>query len=188
MTAATSALQSASFRAAGKRATLAAIALAVSALGPAAPRGAIDWFADLCGHSDSGETMLAAVAPTGDTASRPASRVKVLSCEALPNVPGKSMTTAIVEYPPLGYTPAHRHPGSVTAVVLEGTVRSELQGGPAVTYTSGQTWFEPPGTLHLFAENPDPHRPARLLATFVADTNCGPLVLSADHATAPRGE
>jgi len=29
----------------------------------------------------------------------------------------------------------------------------------------------------MFAENPDPVNPAVLLATFVTDENCGPLVL-----------
>jgi hypothetical protein len=33
------------------------------------------------------------------------------------------------------------------------------------------------GALHLFAENPDPKAPARILATCVADANCGPLLV-----------
>jgi quercetin dioxygenase-like cupin family protein len=101
--------------------------------------------------------------------------VKPVSCEALPNVPGKSITTTTVDFPPGGYTPAHRHPGSVTAFVIKGTVRSQLAGSPAGTYGPGTTWFEPPGTLHLFAENASATEPAQILATFVADDNCGPL-------------
>ena len=73
--------------------------------------------------------------------------------------------------------PAHRHPGSVTAYVLKGTVRSQLGGGPAITYTKGETWFEPPGTLHQFAENPSATEPAALLATFIAEDDCGPLTV-----------
>jgi quercetin dioxygenase-like cupin family protein len=92
-------------------------------------------------------------------------------------VPGKSVTTALVEYPPGAYSGPHRHPGEVTAVVLEGLVRSQLGSGPAIVYAAGQTWFEPERTLHAFAENPDPARPARLLAVYVADSNCGPLVI-----------
>ncbi|MFS2053307.1 cupin domain-containing protein [Variovorax sp. CT11-76] len=92
-------------------------------------------------------------------------------------MPGKSITTAMVEFPPLAYTPAHRHPGSVQAVVVSGTVRSQMAGGPAVDYQAGQAWFEPPRALHLFAENPDPVKPASLIATFIADSDCGPLVL-----------
>ncbi|RKF38185.1 cupin [Paraburkholderia fungorum] len=157
---------------------LAAIVASVLMAGPAAPRSAFDWIADLCAGGVA--LLLSSASPAAGATNRPASTVKVLSCEALPNAPGKSVTTAIVDFPPLGFTPAHRHPGSVTAVVLEGTIRSQMEGGAAVDYVSGQTWFEPPRALHLFAENPDPTHPARLLATFVADTGCGPLVLPPD--------
>lgn len=83
----------------------------------------------------------------------------------------------IVDFPPMAYTPAHRHPALVQAVVVSGTIRSQLAGGAAIDYKAGQTWFEPPMMLHMFAENPDPVNPATLIATFVADENCGPLVL-----------
>ena len=108
---------------------------------------------------------------------RPKTVVTPVSCERLPNVPGKSITTVIVAFPPNGFTPRHRHPGSVRAFVLKGTLRSQLEGGPAGTYTQGQTWFEPPGTVHLFAENASATEPAELLATFIADDDCGPLTI-----------
>ena len=111
---------------------------------------------------------------------RPKTNVTVISCERLPNVPGKSITTALVAFPPDAFTPRHRHPGSVTAYVLKGSVRSQLMGGPAETFAAGQTWFEPPGTIHLFAENASATEPAELLAIFVADDDCGPLTVFDD--------
>ncbi|WP_395678840.1 cupin domain-containing protein [Inquilinus sp.] len=108
---------------------------------------------------------------------RPASVVKPVACEALPNVPGKSITTITVDFPPGAYTPAHRHPGSVTAYVIKGAVRSQLAGGPPQVYGPGTSWFEPPGVLHLFAENASAAEPAQILAVFVADDNCGPLTI-----------
>lgn len=118
-----------------------------------------------------------AEAVPADAAGRPATIVKPLSCEKLPNVPGKSMTTALVQFPPNAYSPRHRHPGSVMAFVVKGTVRSQLEGGPVGTFGAGGTWFEPPGTIHLFAENASATEPAELLAIFVADDDCGPLVI-----------
>ncbi|KQW54427.1 cupin domain-containing protein [Variovorax sp. Root411] len=137
----------------------------------------VQFIDDLC--STVGRPMFAsAPAPEGSAAAaRPGVSTKVISCESLPNVPGKSVTTVMVDFPPMAYSPAHRHPGSVTAIVLDGTVRSQLGGGPVGDYRSGETFFEPPGTLHLFAENPDPVKPARLVAVFVTEENCGPLVL-----------
>ncbi|MDR6292065.1 quercetin dioxygenase-like cupin family protein [Inquilinus ginsengisoli] len=111
------------------------------------------------------------------SAARPTTTVRPLSCERLPNVPGKSITTALVKFPPGGYTPAHRHPGSVTAFVVKGTIRSQLSGGPVDTFGPGTTWFEPPGALHMFAENASATDSAELLAVFVADDDCGPLTI-----------
>ena len=88
-----------------------------------------------------------------------------------------SMTTVIVDFPPNAYTPRHRHPGSVTAFVLKGALRSQLAGTLAATYAAWQSWFEPAGTVHLFAENASTTEPAELLATFITDTDCGPLVV-----------
>lgn len=115
---------------------------------------------------------------------RPGTQVKRLSCEPLADMPGKVVTTLQVDFPPNGYTPAHRHPGAVTAIVLSGQVRSQMQGLPAQTYAAGQTWFEPSRELHLFAENPSASEPARLLAVIVSEENCGPLVIpepTVDH-------
>ncbi len=114
------------------------------------------------------------------TATRPTTTVNVVSCQPLPNVPGKSITTAVVKFPPRAYTPAHRHPGSVTAYVLHGVVRSQMDGVPAGDFGAGETWFEPPGALHLFAENTSATEPASLLAIFVTDEGCGPLTILAD--------
>jgi quercetin dioxygenase-like cupin family protein len=120
---------------------------------------------------------MSAAADSADSAARPRTTVTILTCQKLPNVPGKSLTMARVDFPPNGHTPAHTHPGSVTAFVLKGAVRSQLEGFPAEIYVMGQTWFEPPGTVHLFAENASATEPASILATFVADDNCGPLTV-----------
>jgi len=52
-----------------------------------------------------------------------------------------------------------------------------MEGGPVVNYQKGQTWMEAPYALHAMAGNPDPAKPAQLLAIFVTDSNCGPLVI-----------
>jgi quercetin dioxygenase-like cupin family protein len=131
----------------------------------------------MVGDAPSGHAhMMGADAGAGAPA-RPATTVKPPSCEKLPNVPGHSITTALVEFPPNAYTPRHRHPGSVTAFVLSGTLRSQLEGGPVGTFAKGQTWFEPPGAVHLFAENASATEPAQLLAIFVAEDDCGPLTI-----------
>lgn len=89
---------------------------------------------------------------------------------ALPNMPGKTLTVVEVDFAPGSRAEAHRHgQASVYAYVLSGTVRSQLGGEPARTYRAGKGWFEPPGAHHVLTANPDPHMPARLLVTFIAD-------------------
>src|SRR5262245_10376051 len=76
-------------------------------------------------------------------------KVEVVASYALPNVAGKRVTIVRVTYGPGGFTRPHRHSGSVTAYITKGEVRSQLGGGPVETFTVGQSFFEPPGTLHL---------------------------------------
>jgi quercetin dioxygenase-like cupin family protein len=121
--------------------------------------------------------MLASSIEGSKPGTRPTTSIETLSCQRLPHAPGKSVTTALVTFPPLALSPAHRHPGSVTAYVVKGSIRSQMQGSTAHTYAVGSTWFEPPKVLHVFAENPSATETAELLAVFVADDDCGPLVI-----------
>ena len=92
-----------------------------------------------------------------------------ISSDALPHVAGKNITTMVVEFSPGAVSPPHHHGGSVTVYVLDGAIRSQLQGQPAMVYSEGQSFFEPPGIVHLLAENVSATEPARILAVFVAD-------------------
>jgi quercetin dioxygenase-like cupin family protein len=92
-----------------------------------------------------------------------------ISEEKLAHVPGKTVTVEIVEFPPGAVAAEHHHAGSVTAYILSGTLRSQLGGGPAIVYTEGQSFFEPPGAVHVLAENPSMTEPARLMAIHVAN-------------------
>jgi quercetin dioxygenase-like cupin family protein len=97
-------------------------------------------------------------------------QIKVVSSNALPNVPGKTLTTVVVNYAPGGKSPAHHHAGSVYAYVLSGQIRSENSAtGPAKVYKAGEGFFEPPGSEHSVSENASATEPASLLAIFVAD-------------------
>ncbi|MBB4002136.1 cupin domain-containing protein [Aurantimonas endophytica] len=90
----------------------------------------------------------------------------------LPNVPGKSMRAVLVEYEPGGTSPAHTHPESafIFATVLEGAIRSQVNDGPVVTFSAGESFSEYPGDRHGVSENASATEPARLLAVFVVDT------------------
>jgi quercetin dioxygenase-like cupin family protein len=102
-------------------------------------------------------------------ASNPGRAHKVFSAR-LPNVPGKTLTAIVVEYGPGGSSSAHRHAGSVFAYVLTGQIRSQNSAtGAARVYRTGESFFEPPDSIHLVSANASDTEPASLLAVFVAD-------------------
>jgi quercetin dioxygenase-like cupin family protein len=91
--------------------------------------------------------------------------------QPIPNIPGKTFTSVIVNFPPGAKADSHRHGDAfVYAYVLSGTIRSQLDDEPVKVYQTGQDWFEPPGVLHRVTENVSSTKPAKLLAIFVADT------------------
>lgn len=104
-----------------------------------------------------------------DVPARPRPEVKPASSQDLTGMPGKKLTTVIVDFPPNGLSPAHHHGGSVYVHILSGTIRSQLEGGPAIVYKPGDSFFEPMGIIHLFAENTSATEPARALAVIVHD-------------------
>jgi quercetin dioxygenase-like cupin family protein len=79
------------------------------------------------------------------------------------------VTIVRVSYGPGGFTPAHRHAGSVTAYITKGEIRSQLGGGPLETFGVGQSFFEAPGSTHVVSANASNTEPAELIAVFVAD-------------------
>ena len=111
------------------------------------------------------EPLCASSDPTGSTLDT----VEPISSHALPNVPGKRVTTVRVFYGPGGFTRAHRHAGSVTAYITKGEIRSQLAGGVVETFKVGQSFCEPPGAVHLVSANASNTEPAELIAVFVAD-------------------
>ena len=101
------------------------------------------------------------------------SKVTLVYDQALPNVPGKSIRGALVEYAPGGSSSAHLHPNSafISATVLQGAIRSQVNDGPVTTYRPGESFSEFPGDRHGVSANASTTEPARLLAVFVVDTD-----------------
>jgi quercetin dioxygenase-like cupin family protein len=126
--------------------------------------------------------LVAALPFGGALAAAPASKnvkVTLVYQHVLPNVPGKSIKSVLVEYGPGGYSPAHRHPKSafIYATVLEGAIRSQVEGGPVKIYKTGQSFSELPGQLHEISANASKTKPAKLLAVFVVDTDVTKLTI-----------
>lgn len=91
--------------------------------------------------------------------------------QELPNFPGHTFTSAIVDFAPGVRAGPHTHGDAfVYAYVLTGSVRSQLDDEPAKVYRTGEVWFENPGAHHRLTENVSSTEPASLLVVFVAPT------------------
>jgi quercetin dioxygenase-like cupin family protein len=110
--------------------------------------------------------------PHADIAeAHPAETLTTLFTQELPNAPGKTLTSAVVTFPPGAHAVAHRHGDAfVYAYVLEGAVNSQLEGQAAHLYHQGENWSEQPGAHHLTTENVSQTDQAKLLVVFIATT------------------
>jgi quercetin dioxygenase-like cupin family protein len=111
---------------------------------------------------------LALSAVPGDAAA-PDAVVTQLLARDLIGASGKEVTMETVEYPPGGHSPPHRHHAQVFVYVLEGSLRMQVQGSPAVTLGPGGTFYESPDDLHIVSENSSQTEPAKFLVVMVKE-------------------
>lgn len=101
------------------------------------------------------------------TASRPREIPEVIRIDPLGQLPGNRAIIARVIFPPHSCAGVHTHGGTVSVYVVSGMIRSQLQGEPPQVFGPGQSFFEPPGAVHLIAENVSDALPAEIIAFHV---------------------
>lgn len=94
-------------------------------------------------------------------------KVTPLMSKNLPDFPGKEGLMLLVEYPPGGADPIHRHNADAFVYVLEGTVIMQVKGGKEVTLTPGQTFYEGPDDVHVVGRNASKTKPAKFVVVLV---------------------
>jgi quercetin dioxygenase-like cupin family protein len=93
--------------------------------------------------------------------------VTSLMTQELGDMPGKEGLMIMVEYPPGGADPIHRHDAHGFIYVLEGSVVMQVRGGTPVTLTPGQTFYEGPDDVHVVGRNASDTKPAKFLVLLV---------------------
>jgi quercetin dioxygenase-like cupin family protein len=85
-----------------------------------------------------------------------------------PELKGYSMQTQLAELAPLASdTVDHRHGAEVFGYIVEGAIVTQVNNGARTTYSAGEMFYEPRGTLHGHFENPSAEKPARVLILFL---------------------
>ncbi len=106
----------------------------------------------------------------------------ILFTAPLQDAPGKQLIVVGLELQPKGKEASvpHRHPGSVYVYVTRGTARLGLEGQPVQEVHTGQSFFEPPGSLHTITESASETEPASAIAVMIVP-NGAPLVTVEPH-------
>jgi len=111
------------------------------------------------------------VHPQSTSGNAPKDRARVLLSKPIPPLDGAHVKTTLVEvnYGPGEASPPHSHPCAVIGYVVEGAIRTQVEGEPEHTYEAGGTFYEPPNGVHAVSANASATQPAKLLAYFVCD-------------------
>jgi len=110
------------------------------------------------------------------TAMAQETKVTSLMSKDLPESPGKEMLMILVEHPPGGASPVHRHNAHAMVYVLEGSVVMQVKGGKQVTLTPGQSFYEAPDDIHVIDRNASTTKPAKFVVVLIKDKGAPALV------------
>jgi quercetin dioxygenase-like cupin family protein len=101
------------------------------------------------------------------SAQAPRPEAQQISTTTLLDIPGHRMTVAMVKFPPGARSPEHHHEATVFVYVLAGAIRSAVSGQAPGVFSVGQTFEEPLGSVHLYADNASEAEPAAALVVFI---------------------
>src|ERR1700760_2496771 len=79
----------------------------------------------------------------------------------LAGIPGKEAIVLTVEVGPGQASPPHRHDANVFVYMLQGSLITQVKGGPEVTLHPGDSYYENPTDIHTVARNASQTEPAR---------------------------
>jgi quercetin dioxygenase-like cupin family protein len=103
-------------------------------------------------------------------------KVTTLMSKPLTDVPGKELLMIMVEYPPGGHDPVHRHNAQAFVYVLEGNIVMGVNGEKPATLMPGQTFYEGPNDIHTVGRNASKTTPAKFLVLLLKDKNAPVLI------------
>ena len=92
-----------------------------------------------------------------------------LMTKDIPEFAGKEVVVSTVEYPAGVASAPHRHDAHTFVYVLEGTVVMQVGGGPMLTLSAGQTFYESPADVHATSKNASQTAKAKILVFMLKD-------------------
>lgn len=121
-------------------------------------------------------TLLSVLLLAASAALAADAQVTTLMTKALPDFAGKEAEMIVVEYPPGGADPVHKHDAHAFVYVLEGSIVMGLAGKEPVTLGPGETFYEGPTDIHTVGHNASKTEPARFVVVLLKNRNAPVLV------------
>jgi quercetin dioxygenase-like cupin family protein len=82
---------------------------------------------------------------------------------------GWQVTVLELTLPPGSTSPKHAHPGFILGYILEGEYRFQLEGEQEKVLSTGDLFYDAPGSIHLPSGSASINEPARILALVFAE-------------------
>ena len=116
-------------------------------------------------------------------------RTRITFSTLLPKLDGAHLKATLVEvrYGPGESSAPHSHPCPVIGYVLQGAIRTQLNGEAEAIYKPGESFYEPPGSLHQVSANASTTEPAKFIAFFLCDHDA-PLSTETPAAGRQKGD
>lgn len=116
-------------------------------------------------------------------------RARVALSQALPKLNGDRLKATVVEvhYGPGESSAPHRHPCAVIGYVVEGALRTQVNGEPEAIYKAGEAFYEAPNGVHVVSANVSQTEAATFIAYFVCDHDA-PLSRDVPDSATPGGK
>ena len=121
-------------------------------------------------------------------ADQPKDRARIVLSQSLPKLSGTQLKATLVEvrYGPGEASPPHSHPCAVIGYVVEGAVRTKIEGHAETVYKAGESFYEQPNGVHLVSANASATEPAKLVAYLLCDHDT-PLSVDVPQGTHSEG-
>lgn len=114
--------------------------------------------------------------PPAAVATAPSPKRTLLRQEAVTGMPGWETLLYLVELPPGGVAPAHRHTVVGLGFVLEGTFESAFGDDAPTTTHEGESFIDGTEKVHTTFRNASRDRPLRFLMSYTLKKGEPPLV------------
>ena len=115
-------------------------------------------------------------------------RARIVLSQVLSKLDGDHLKAILIEvnYGPGEASSPHSHPCAVIGYVVEGALRTQVNGESETIYKAGESFYEAPNGVHFVSANASSTEPAKLVAYLICDHDA-PLSIDVTESIHSKG-